>query len=91
MPLFCVVFVDIVIAFDIVAVILLDFRSKQKYGAIVNLCPLPLFQANNDSSCDASMKKSERIRSFCIRSASLKKGKEKQIIEKDKMILQVLI
>ena len=51
---------------------LVESRSKQKYGAIVKLWPLPLFQANSESSCDASIKNSEPNRSFRVRSASLK-------------------
>lgn len=51
---------------------LVDFLSKQKYvEASVNLCPLPLFQANSAISWDASMKKSDNILSLRTRSDNL--------------------
>lgn len=46
-------------------------RPAQKYGALVNLCPLPLFQANRESSWDASMKKSDEFFSLRTRSVRL--------------------
>lgn len=49
------------------------FLCWQKYGAVVNLCPFPLFQTNSENSWDASMKNSVENFSLFKRSNSLDK------------------